>query len=289
MIVFRGGGPPAGPIAEDQNVNSDHAPGMAVHRSGRGPDVVLFHGGMGSWKHWTRNIEPLATRFTVHALDHPSYGASAPVARETTGAAYLDLVHGLFLEMFPGDAPLRFAGFSFGGAIAANLARRLAPRVTHVCLISPGGFPARRFGDRPTRSYKEAGDDERLFREICRHNLLINMLSDPVSVTDDTLDIQADCVRRARFNSRKVSGGGTLLVDLAHLTGSRVTAPMTCQVRLLWGERDDSPFRPANLLIGEIREAVGALDVHRIPGAGHWSAYENAPEVNRLMLEFFSS
>ena len=266
-------------------MNTDHAPRMAVRRSGSGPDVVLFHGGMGSWKHWTRNIEPLATRFTVHALDHPSYGASAPVARETTGAAYLDLVHGLFLEMFPGDAPLRFAGFSFGGAIAANLARRLAPRVTHLCLVSPGGFPARRFGDRPTRSYREAGDDERLFREICRHNLLINMLSDPASVTDDTLDIQAECVRRTRFNSRKVSGGGTLLVDLAHLRG----APLTCRVRLLWGERDDSPFRPANLLIGEIREAVGALDVHRIPGAGHWSAYENAPEVNRLMLEFFSS
>jgi pimeloyl-ACP methyl ester carboxylesterase len=252
---------------------------MAAHRRGRGPDVVLFHGGMGSWKHWIRNVEPLATRFTVHALDHPSYGASASVARETTGAAYLDLVHDLFVEMFPGDAPLRFAGFSFGGAIAANLARRLAPRVTHLCLVSPAGFPARTFGDRPTRSYREAGEDERLFREICRHNLLVNMLADPGSVTEEAVDIQAECVRRARFNSRKVSGGGTLLGDLARLT---------CRIRLLWGERDDSPFRPADLLIGEIREAVGALDVHRIAGAGHWSAYENAPEVNRLMLQFFS-
>jgi pimeloyl-ACP methyl ester carboxylesterase len=253
---------------------------MAVHRRGRGPDVVLFHGGMGSWKHWIRNVEPLAERFTVHALDHPSYGASASVARDLTGAAYLDLVHELFVAMFPGDAPLRFAGFSFGGAIAAHLARRLAPRVTHLCLVSPAGFPTRRFGDRPTRSYKEAGDDERLFREICRHNLLINMLSDPASVTDETVDIQAECVRRTRFNSRKVSGGGTLLADLAQLT---------CRIRLLWGEGDDSPFRPADLLIGEIRAAVGALDVHRIPRAGHWSAYENAPEVNRRMLEFFSS
>jgi len=253
---------------------------MAVRRTGSGPDVVLFHGGMGSWKHWIRNIEPLAARFTVHALDHPSYGASAPVPRETTSAAYLDLVHALFVDLFPGDGPLRFAGFSFGGAIAASLARRLAPRVTHLCLISPGGFPSRKFGDRPTRSYREAGDDEKLFREICRHNLLVNMLSDPASVREDTLDIQADCVRRTRFNSRKVSGGGTLLGDLAHLA---------CRIRLLWGERDDSPFRPANLLIGEIREAVGTLDVHRIPRAGHWSAYENAPEVNRLMLEFFAS
>jgi pimeloyl-ACP methyl ester carboxylesterase len=188
-------------------------------------------------------------------------------------------VHRLILEMFPGDAPLRFAGFSFGGAIAANLARRLAPRVTHLCLVSPGGFPARRFGERPTRSYREAGDDDRLFREICRHNLLVNMLSDPAAVSEEAVDIQAYGVRHARFDSRKVSGGGTLLGDLAALS---------CKIRLLWGERDDSAFRPASLLIGEIREAVGALDVHRIPAAGHWSAYENAAEVNRLMLEFFS-
>lgn len=253
---------------------------MAVRRAGRGPDVVLFHGGMGSWKHWIRNVDALATRFTVHALDHPSYGESAPVPRETSGPEYLDLMHRLFLEMFPGEAPLRFAGFSFGGAIAASLARRLGGRVTHLCLISPGGFPRRRFGDRPTRSYREAGDDDKLFREICRHNLLINMLSDPASVTEETIDIQADCVRRARFDSRKVSAGGTLLGDLA---------AARCRIRLLWGERDDSAFRPASLLIGEIADAVPALDVHRIPRAGHWSAYENAPEVNRLLLEFFSS
>jgi 2-hydroxy-6-oxonona-2,4-dienedioate hydrolase len=251
---------------------------MAVHRRGSGPDVVLFHGGMGSWKHWIRNVEPLAARFTVHALDHPSYGASASVPRETTGPAYLDLVHELFLEMFPGDAPLRFAGFSFGGAIAVRLAARLSRRVTHLCLVSPAGFPARRFGDRPIRSYKEAGDDETRFREICRHNLLVNMLRDPASVTEEAVDIQAEGVRRARFDSRKVSAGGTLLGDLARLT---------CRIRLLWGEGDDSAFRPADLLIGEIRQAVGTLDAHRIPRAGHWSAYENAAEVNRLMLEFF--
>jgi len=260
-------------------VSPEPAPRMAVHRRGRGPDLVLFHGGMGSANHWIRNVEPLAARFTVYALDHPSYGASAPVPRETTGPAYLDLVHQLIVEMFPGQGPLRFAGFSFGGAIATNLARRLAPRVTHLCLVSPGGFPTRRFGDRPIRSYKEAGHDERLFREICRHNLLVNMLSDPASLTEEAVDIQVDGVRRTRFDSRKVSGGGTLLDDLAHLS---------CRIRLLWGERDDSPFRPANLLIGEIRQAVGTLDLHRIPRAGHWSAYENAAEVNRLMLDFFS-
>ena len=253
---------------------------IAVQRRGQGPDVVLFHGGMGSWKHWVRNIDALAARFTVHALDHPSYGDSPPVPRETTGPEYLDLMHGIIREMLPGEAPLRFAGFSFGGAIAANLARRLGPRVTHLALISPGGFPRRRFGERPTRSYRDAGDDNKRIREICRHNLLVNMMSDPASVSEETIDIQADCVRRARFDSRKVSAGGTLFGDLAALR---------CHLRLLWGERDDSAFRPAQLLIGEIREAASSIEVHRIPRAGHWSAYENAPEVNRLLLEFFSA
>jgi pimeloyl-ACP methyl ester carboxylesterase len=115
---------------------------------------------MGSWKHWVRNVDALGARFTVHALDHPSYGDSASVPRETTGPQYLDLVHALLLEALPGRAPLRFAGFSFGAAIAASMARRLGPRVSHLALISPGGFPMRKFGERPIRSYKEAGGDE---------------------------------------------------------------------------------------------------------------------------------
>src|SRR5919106_2823312 len=71
----------------------DEAPVMAVRTSGSGPDLVLFHGGMGCWQHWVRNIGPLSDHFNVYALDHPSYGASASVPRETTGAAYLELVH----------------------------------------------------------------------------------------------------------------------------------------------------------------------------------------------------
>src|SRR5262249_59928367 len=107
-----------------------------------------------------------------------------------------------------GRAPRRSGGSCFGPPTPPTPPRRLAPRVTHLCLVSPAGFPTRTFGERPTRSYKEASDDEKLFREICRHNLLINMLSDPASISEETLTIHADCVRHPRLNSRRVSGGG---------------------------------------------------------------------------------
>jgi hypothetical protein len=40
-----------------------------------------------------------------------------------------------------------------------------------------------------------------------------------------------ECVRRTRFDSRKVSAGGTLLGDLAEV------ARRGGKIRLLWGER----------------------------------------------------
>lgn len=261
-------------------MDQHHAPVMAMETRGNGPDVILFHGGMGCRKHWIRNLSPLSEHYTVHALDHPSYGESAAVPQDMSGADYLDLVYDAFITCFPGENPLRFAGFSFGGAIATNLAARLGDRVTHLCLISTADLPSKTYAKRPTRSYRSTGDDEALFREICRHNLLVSMLSQPESITEETIDIQVYCVRHTRFNSRKVSGGGTLPTDLAN---------MTCKLRVLWGENDDTPHSPAADKLDQIRAVVGDLDLHRIPNAGHWSAYENAPEVNRLMLDFFNT
>ena len=141
---------------------SDHAPVMAVHTRGSGPDLVLFHGGMGCWQHWVRNIAPLSEHFTVHELDHPSYGASASVPRDMQGAEYLDLVHRTMLEMFPGEAPLRHntatlvpisarggdepqGGVCHAGARLASPAQPAGP-----ARASPVGLPGED-GDRPRR------------------------------------------------------------------------------------------------------------------------------------------
>tara|TARA_B100000989_G_scaffold103704_1_gene75957 strand:- start:96 stop:881 length:786 start_codon:yes stop_codon:yes gene_type:complete len=254
---------------------------IAFVTQGSGPKLVLFHGGFGCRHHWVKNIEALAEQFTVYAIDHPGYGESLGVPSEMSGPEYLDYFYLALQDMFPAHEPLKFAGFSFGGAIAANMAARMGSRISHLLLISPAGGPKRDYPSRPTRSYKEAGDDEALLRDICRHNLLVNMLSFPETVTEQCLDIQVYCVNYTKFNSRKVSGGDTLASDLRMLN---------CKLRVLWGEGDDSEYRNANQLIDDIRLAYpGVLDLHRVPDAGHWAAFENPEAVNSLMIDFFTA
>jgi pimeloyl-ACP methyl ester carboxylesterase len=254
-------------------------PVMAAHVEGSGPPLIMLHGGFGCWRHWVRNVGPLSKHFTVHAFDLPCYGESAPVPKEMPGEEYLDLVYREITRLFPGAEPLRFVGFSFGGAISTYLAGRLKRRVSHLALISPGGVPVRRGGIRNMMSYKAARGDEALMRKTIRHNLLQHMLFYYDSVDEQALEIQRYCVDHTSFDSRKVSRGGGLAENLAQIT---------CKLMLLWGEKDDFDFRPADEMIAQIRTVIPDMELHRIPKAGHWSAYENAPEVNRRLIDFMT-
>lgn len=254
-------------------------PVMAVHTEGSGPPIVMLHGGFGCWRHWIRNVGPLSRHFTVHAFDLPSYGESAPVPKELPGDEYLEIVYREIERLFPAPQVLRFVGFSFGGAISTYLAGRLKERVSRVALISPGGFPPRKGGFRNMMSYKAAQGDEALMTRTIRHNLLQHMLFYYESLDDQAMEIQRYCVDHTNFDSRKVSRGGGLAGNLEKIT---------CKLMLLWGEKDDFDFRPADESIAEIRAFVPDVEVHRIPKAGHWSAYENAPEVNRRLIDFMT-
>ena len=254
------------------------APIMNVHVEGSGPPLLMLHGGFGCWRHWVRNVGPLSEHFTVHAFDLPSYGESARVPRETSGEEFLELVYGQIMERFPTET-LRFVGFSFGGAISTYIAGRLKDRVSHLALISPGGFPARETGIRNMMSYKAARGDEALMEKTIRHNLLQHMLFYPDSLDEQAMEIQRYCVDHTRFDSRKVSRGGGLFGNLEKIA---------CELMVLWGIKDDFDFRPADEMIGQIRDVVPDLEVHRVPKAGHWSAYENAPAVNRYLIDFLT-
>ena len=83
-------------------------PVMAAQIEGSGPPLIMLHGGFGCWRHWVRNIGPLAEHFTVHAFDLPSYGASAAIPKEMPAEDYLELVHDQIIGRFgPGSTSRR--------------------------------------------------------------------------------------------------------------------------------------------------------------------------------------
>ena len=263
-----------------QTASADRETGelpVAVKRAGEGPPLFLLHGGMGSWTHWVRNIDVLAQHFSVMALDHPGYGDAPSIDRTIDPELYLDVFQGALQTLVPGDEPINIAGFSFGAAIGVAMAGRLGDRVRRLSLIGAAGFDTKDRPKLPMRSYKEARGDDAKFREVMHHNLLVLMLKHPESVDDETLDMQHANVIRTRFNSRRLSHRPDLLGHLANTT---------CKVQMIWGEHDPTAHPSVDGRAEKCRAVKPDLRVDLVEDAGHWTQYEAADEVNRLLLDF---
>ena len=268
---------------QEQTASADRETGeagelpVAVKRAGEGPPLFLLHGGMGSWTHWVRNIDALAQHFSVMALDLPGYGDAPDIDRTMEAEEYLDVVEGAVTALAPEGERLRFTGFSFGSAISAAMAARLGDRVERISLIGAAGFDAKGRPPLDMRSYKEVKGDDAVFREVLRHNMLSLMLQHPESIDEETLDIQYANVTRTRFNSRKVSVQPRLVGDLEKAT---------CRVQIIWGEHDVTAHPSIEARAEVCRAVIPDLRVDVVADAGHWTQYEAADEVNRLLLDF---
>jgi pimeloyl-ACP methyl ester carboxylesterase len=249
--------------------------GLVVRSFGDGAPVVLFHGGTGSWTHWSRNIQALAARLRVHALDLPGYGAAPSPPSGPDPVAYLHLVSEAVSTLAREEGPLRLVGFSFGGAVSAAIARCLGPDCAAWAGIGPGGFGEAK--DRRLDQRQLPPPDDPGYRAVVRHNLLTMMLAKPESVDEATIDLQCANIAQARFDSRRVSLRATLAVDLA-----AVAAP----VMAIWGQADQLAWPSVEARAERLRAARPDARIALVPGAGHWAQYEAPASVNALLTDF---
>jgi pimeloyl-ACP methyl ester carboxylesterase len=109
--------------------------GLSIHYlvEGRGPAVVLVHGLGGFAQSWRHNIDALAARATVYAVDLPGFGRSAK-PRAPYGLRYFArALHG-FLDGL-GIAQAALVGHSLGGAVAVTYALTQPSRVERLALL----------------------------------------------------------------------------------------------------------------------------------------------------------
>jgi pimeloyl-ACP methyl ester carboxylesterase len=106
--------------------------------AGDGPPLVLLHGLAGSTRWWSRNLPALASRYHVHLVDLPGFGAMARgrtpfVLRESASwlLAWLDAV-------VAGPAPI--VAHSMGARIALTSAARRPDAFDRLVLVAPAAL-----------------------------------------------------------------------------------------------------------------------------------------------------
>jgi pimeloyl-ACP methyl ester carboxylesterase len=239
---------------------------------GHGEPLVLLHGGSGSWRHWARNIGPLAERRLVICPDLPGLGESAmPHPAEDPGPVAAEVRAGI--DLLLGDRPFDLCGFSFGALLSGHVAAQAGPMLRSVTLVGAGALGPKRQVTELVKVRSAVGE-ARIAAH--RHNLAALMFAEPRNIDGLALAIQEWNSQHARFQSRGFAGSTSLRDAIA-----KARVP----VALLYGERDAIAWPELELRFEALRAVQPEAWTGVIPGAGHWVAYEAAAAFIAMLLD----
>jgi pimeloyl-ACP methyl ester carboxylesterase len=225
-------------------------------RAGSGTPVALVHGLSGSSRWWSKNIDALAEKHLVAAVDLTGFGRNrrytllpemVPSFREL--AALLER----WLETF--GEPVHLIGHSMGGQLSIRVAAERPDLVRSLILVNSAGMPFRvdprpHVRTLPRPPYGGPGIARVLLPDFLR--------AGPASVA--------------------MAGTRVVLGDMRPMMQA-IRAPAL----LVWGEGD--PLVPVHYGEAMQREIAGSRLVV-IPGAAHVAMWDAPEEFNRLAASF---
>jgi pimeloyl-ACP methyl ester carboxylesterase len=225
-------------------------------RAGSGTPLVLLHGLGGSSDWWRHNIEVLAERYLVSAVDLVGFGRNRFFLRRSNLPLRFDDIAALLARWIESsfDGPVHLAGNSLGGQIAIHLAATRPDLIRSLVLIDATGIPF----------------------EIAPGAHIENIAM-PHGWRSFLLILTRDLVR---------AGPTALAVAFARLLhddARPLMRKLTMPVLLIWGEHDPLvPLTYAKQMLEEMPHAT----LRVIPRAGHVPMWENPREFNHTLLSF---
>ena len=253
------------------------SPALGEHlRAGSGPPLLLLHGFTATWHTWGPVATALTATHDVLAPTLPGHTGGPPLPEGESVDLVTDALEAMLDEA--GWRNAHVAGFSFGGWLAFELAKR--GRARTVTAISPGGATTE-------RHEREARRIKLMFRRGWRSARAVEPWVD-------------DLVRRPRFrrlaladhfvHGERVSPAETAAIirafartpvferfvgEIGRPPGLEGLETVRVPVTLLWGERDR--VLPLRLHGPFFRERLPHAEVEVLPRAGHvpfWDAPE---------------
>ncbi|MFT5446946.1 MAG: 2-hydroxy-6-oxonona-2,4-dienedioate hydrolase [Gammaproteobacteria bacterium] len=244
---------------------------------GSGTPLVLLHGGYGSWLHWIHNIEPLSQRFRVIAGDLPGLGESSVPPDADSPSATAALLGGIIadgLREILGDEPFDLAGFSFGGLTGGQAVKILGEQVKTFTMVGASGMKLTRPAMELMRRTDDMSDADREAAYV--HNAMTLMLHDRASLDALGLHIHKTNDANARFRSRRISLGDSLLLALPQIKA---------RIAGIWGEFDATAVGYMHERPELLRSIQPDAAFTLIEGAGHWVQFEKSEAFNSALIE----
>jgi len=227
-------------------------------RAGSGTPLVLLHGLGGSSDWWRHNIDVLAERYLVSAVDLVGFGRNRFFLRRSKLPLKFDDIAALlirWIETFS-NGPVHLAGNSLGGQIAIHIAATRPDLVRSLVLIDSTGIPF----------------------EIAPGAHIENIAM-PHGWRSFLLVLARDLFR---------AGPTALAVAFARLLrddARPLMRKLTMPVLLVWGEHDPLvPLTYAKQMLEEMPQAK----LRVIPRAGHVPMWENPRAFNETLLSFLA-
>ncbi len=265
--------PAADDVESDQGPQYDFAdtPAGSLRYAKRGSGdetVILIHGFGGDLDNWLFNIDALAEKSTVYALDLPGHGQSTKALAKPSLASMTAALAG-FMDTL-GIASAHLVGHSMGGAIAMQIGERSSKEgeVAHPHLLSRVLGPKSADYVEDFIAAQSRKDLKPVLEQLFADKSLVSR-----QLVDDVLKYKrldgVDALLK-ELNTALFRGGRQHDAPGAKLEGK---LPPTL---VIWGKEDQViPVAHANALPG--------AKVHVLESAGHMVFMEKAGDVNALI------
>jgi pimeloyl-ACP methyl ester carboxylesterase len=256
----------------------------AYYRGGRGPMIVLLHGGAPgacSDLNWFRTFDPLIkSGYEVVAYDQPGFGHSQSPKDHSIEFRYRHAY--AFLRFLEVTTPV-LIGNSIGGLLAVLLALRsqgvAGPKIDRLILAAP--FPhfalseklqAERAQHRGRLSGIE--QSQQSIRTLC-----LNTFYDPAYASDELVQFRLGMLEGENWAAHKERAKIGSTFDMESIKGRSLDVPAL----VIWGRED----RSVQVDVGI--EAMSHLDKARflfLPNCAHWPQIEQAEPFNAAVIDF---
>ena len=247
---------------------------IAYRRHGRGPAVLLLHGGVSDGREWLPLMSDVEAVAAVVALDVPGCGGSDDPPADCTLASLADDVAGAVRALDLG--PVHLGGLSFGGGLALQVAIRHPQVVRSLLLFSAyagwaGSLPADEVAARRAwaRTFLTGS------RPTDPADLVPGLLGSPLSpeLADLLEQVTAGARPGPTMQLLEAFADADLSADLGHVQ---------CPTLVVHGELDERAPRP---VAEALHRGIPGSRLVVLPGAGHMVNLEARAETAELVRQ----